>query len=1066
MVGVSKIQRQNANYWIEAVAGGEEDYYTKPGESPGRWLGAAAAELGLSGEIGRDAYAAALAGRHPRDGTELVRRPPPRVFCDRYGRERRAEPVMGFDVRFAAPKSISLLYALGSASVREAVLRCHEQAIEEAIAYLERHACFVGRGKGGVRIEPGKGFVAMGFRHRSSRAGDPALHTHVLIANLTRARSDGRWLSLASPRRRSALFVEAKPAGYLYQAALRSTITRELGLSWGPLRNGYADLELFEREVIDHFSRRRAEIEQAMAERGSGGARAAEVAAYRTRDRKDYGVDPDSQRSEWRARAAEFGYGAPRIEAAIAEQAARVPPAITAETLDAAIAELESTRAQFSRRDLLCALAGALGEGANAEQVEMAVGRALQGKRVVEIDPAQGPLAEAIYSTPRLIELERRVIEFAERGRRGCVGVIDAALREEVIARHPYLGADQRAMLEGLLGGGEALVLVAARPGAGKTTALAAAREAWEAAGVCLIGVASARSAAGELSDAGVPATSITALLVRAQEWAARGVEPLDRGTVILLDEASTVSTPDFAALVELVEGCGGKLVAIGDPRQIGAIGPGGLFAHLSRREQALQLSEIRRQRDPAERRVVEIAHQGRGSDAIDLLRSRKRLRIADTLPDALDAQVLDWNDARQRGEDAVMIARRRRDVAALNERARALLGERPGPVLCVGGAEFRAGEQLVTRINTSAVSNRERWQLVAVDPDGGAELARIGGDGRRVRLGALELRSLSHSGAPAIEHAYAITAYSAESKTFDSAFVLLDAGATREEFLVAVSRARGQTCLYGVAALELSDPELGPATRAIEDPAHDLRFASEREGSGPAAEEAATGRRLAELSPPELCRRRSQLRESSRGPWDRGAKRLAAIGKREAQMRAQLEAASEAQEALRAQPRAERHHLERLGAERDLAERQLERLLGERVKLEAALASAGPAHSRSTERVELALIEERLTQLRRREVAAERLESSPMVIEALGERPGDPRRAIEWNEGVETIYSYRLAHGVNSHNPHPLGTPPRRTAARRHWAQAERRLREIGEQLGIESRLSRERSVGLARST
>ena len=77
---------------------------------------------------------------------------------------------------------------------RASRLRRPRSAVAEAIRYLEQSACFVQRGRGGSPIEPGPGFVAMAFRHRSSRAGDPALHTHVLVANLTRARSDGRWL--------------------------------------------------------------------------------------------------------------------------------------------------------------------------------------------------------------------------------------------------------------------------------------------------------------------------------------------------------------------------------------------------------------------------------------------------------------------------------------------------------------------------------------------------------------------------------------------------------------------------------------------------------------------------------------------------------------------------------------------------------------------------------------------------------------------------------------------------------------------------------------------------------
>ena len=833
----------------------------------------------------------------------------------------------------------------------------------------------------------------------------------------------------------------------------------------GAARNGYADLERFERELIEHFSRRRAEIERAMAERGSSGARAAEIAAYRTRDRKDYGVDPDRRRSEWRSRAAEFGHSAETIESTLVEAVPRPPRGIGDERLEAALRKIESTCAHFGRRDVLCALAGALEDGAGAEEVEAAVARVLNSGRVVEIEPGAVPLAEPIYSTPRLIELERRVLAIAVGGAGAGMSAVPDSLREEVLARHAYLGDEQRRLVAGLLGGGGRVALVAARPGAGKTTALAAAREGWEEAGLPVIGVASARSAAGELSDAGVPATSIAALLVRAEEWSSRGAAPLATGTVILVDEASTVSTPDLAALAELAEDCGGKLVAIGDERQIGAIGPGGIFAHLTRRLAPLRLERIRRQRDPAERRVVEIAHEGRGSDAIDLLRARERLRIADTLPDALDALALDWHAAREGGEDAVMIARRRRDVAALNERARLLLAQdQHGPVVQVGAAEFRVGEQLITRINTSAVSNRERWHLVAVEEDGGVELARIGGDGRHVRLGAGQLRGVSRSGAPAIEPAYAITAYSAESKTFDSAFVLLDAGAGREEFLVAVSRARGETRLYGVAAQELRDPELGPATRPIEDEAHEMRAAAEREGFVSAAAEAPLRRRLAELSPPELCRRRSLLRERDRGVPAPARKRLSSLEKREAETRSQLERIEGALEALRAKPRAEPAHFDRLEAERSLAERQLVCLEEERgtFAIEAELASGRPAGIRAAEHVELALIEERLGQLGRREVAAERLEASPMVRRALGERPADPLLAVDWNEGVEAFYSYRNAHGIHSGGGHPLGPPPRRAAARRRWEAAERDLREIGRKLGIEPDRSQDRSVGL----
>ncbi len=164
---------------------------------------------------------------------------------------------------------------------------------------------------------------------------------------------------------------------------------------------------------------------------------------------------------------------------------------------------------------------------------------------------------------------------------------------------------------------------------------------------------------------------------------------------------------------------CEGKLVAIGDPRQIGAVGPGGLYGHLTKVIEPAVLTEIRRQRDPLDRRIVELAHEGRGSDALDLLRSRERLVIADTLPEALDALVLDWHERYSAGEDAVMIARRGRDVAELNAKAREILAaeRRVGETaLSVAGREFAIGDRVVTRINTPEVSNRERWHVIAID--------------------------------------------------------------------------------------------------------------------------------------------------------------------------------------------------------------------------------------------------------------------------------------------------------------------------------------------------------------
>jgi conjugative relaxase-like TrwC/TraI family protein len=1072
MVGVTKISRANANYWIEAVAEGGDDYYTKPGEAPGEWMGELAAELGLSGEVDREAYAAVLAGKHPVTGDVLVARPEPRKFVDAEGRERRLDPILGYDIRFAAPKSVSLLYAVGSPEVRAAILRAHDHAVAEAVGYLERTACFVQRGKGGVMIEPGSGFLSMGFRHRSSRAGDPALHTHLVTANMTRAASDGRWLSLANPRRQSPLLREAKAAGHVYQAALRAQLTREVGAEWQAVVNGYADLAGIGRPVIDHFSQRRAEIVAAMAEWGTSSPAAAQVAAYRTRDAKDYAVNPDTQREEWISRAAEFDLTPGSIDRMLSRGRRREPQAIGTDHLDRAIADLEAHHSHFDRRNLLSAVANQLREGADAGALEAAVQSLRDGRRLIEVHKGAGPLDATYYTTPRLWQMEQRFMETARKGEKAGAAVVDGATLTAVLDRHHYLSDQQVEMVRRLTTGGERVVAVAALPGTGKTTALAAAQEAWAAAGIRGVGVATARSASGELSDAGVPATSVTAFLIQTGELAERGIAPLPRGTVIVVDESSTTPTPHMAALSDLAEGCDGKLVLIGDPRQIGAVGPGGLYGNLTNEIEPVVLTQIRRQRDPVDREIVELAHEGRGSDALDVLRAHDRLVIADTLPEVLDAQVLDWHKRYASGEDAVMIARRTRDVAELNERARELLaaeGRVRADALIVGGQPFAVGDRVVTRINTPEVSNRERWEIVGVDQaKEHLYLQRIGAEGQGVRLDRRYLEQVTPSREPAIQHAYALTTYSTESKTFDSAFALLDSGISREDFTVAISRSSGATTAYGVAASELTDADFGPGTREVEDAAHDLRVGAERAAGEYAAIEVGARKRVEAMAPVDLAGRRAELERriataAERSPAE---ERLADLEQRIASAKSRLAEMQNEGASIAASQRPDAELHSQIEARQQLATKQLHRLEGERDDLTVEVATEPPrrADFTGTERAELALIEDRLVDLRRRAVAAERSQPSKLIVESLGPRPKDPLNASLWNNGVDAIYGYRQRYGITSAGKDPLGGKARDAAQRRDRREAELRLARVQKQLGKQRVRSAERAMRIGR--
>ncbi len=225
--------------------------------------------------------------------------------------------VAAFDLTFSAPKSVSVLFAIGEPALAGALVEAHESAVDAALGYLEREACRVRRGRGGVRHEAGEGFVAAAYRHRMSRAEDPQLHTHVVAANMARG-ADGRWTALdATP-----IYQHAKAAGYLYQAHLRAAVRERLPwVRWGPVRNGMAEIEQLAPAVLREFSTRRRQIEErerelvaAGVEVGDGGR---EAIAHDTRGRKRYGVDTAPWRDVVRARAAEHGLGARELAALV-----------------------------------------------------------------------------------------------------------------------------------------------------------------------------------------------------------------------------------------------------------------------------------------------------------------------------------------------------------------------------------------------------------------------------------------------------------------------------------------------------------------------------------------------------------------------------------------------------------------------------------------------------------------------------------------------------------------------------------------------------------------------------
>ena len=219
MLRISKLT--DAEYVLRDVAGGVEDYYLGVGEAPGVWFGGLARELGAEGVVEAEWLRALIDARDPTSGAALF---PP---------HRRERTVMAIDVTLSPPKSVSLLWAFATAEISSAVSIAHVEAVTAALEMLEERAAVTRQQTARVRRQvPTSGLAIATFVHRTSREGDPQLHTHCVIPNLVH-RSNGSYVAIDA----AGLYRWAKAAGSIYQEELRRRLSERLGVGWGPDRN-------------------------------------------------------------------------------------------------------------------------------------------------------------------------------------------------------------------------------------------------------------------------------------------------------------------------------------------------------------------------------------------------------------------------------------------------------------------------------------------------------------------------------------------------------------------------------------------------------------------------------------------------------------------------------------------------------------------------------------------------------------------------------------------------------------------------------------------------------------
>ena len=691
-----------ADYYLANVANSVDDYYLGRGEAPGQWIGATSAALDLTGVVDSVALRNLLDGRGG-GGEDL-------------GIMRRSGRRPGFDLTFSAPKGVSLLWAFGSPEVRDVVSSAHDRAIAGVIDHLSAEAAYVRRGKDGKDLVRATGFIAAGFRHRTSRDGDPQLHTHVLIPNVVRG-TDGRW---SAPDARQ-LYLWQKAATAMYQSALRAELA-PLGVSWSVRRNGLGELSDIPRTVLRAFSKRRVEIEAALEETGFESQRAAEVAALATRRHKPghlehsdvlrqqvgdraRGGHPHRRDRGAEARRDHRYHRGPRcrpgrlcVGASVSDTEREEILAVLAgersvdladydlsDPTSARVAPLTLFASTFTYRDALAAVARAF--DASPRQVARLTRQLLDRDDVLWMigdgnaqpdvsgrgrERRAATVGDRRYTTVEMLKVEGRIVNSAVRRVGRSAGHVSGRTIDQVLATNGHLDGEQADGVRQLLGSGNGLDLVIGQAGTGKSTMLGAARVGWESAGYEVIGTAIASRTAAELqASTGIESITMARLFIDLE----RGDTTLTRRHVIVVDEASLVGSRTLDRLQRQVDGARAKLVLVGDNRQLSSIDAGGALRSLSKTLSAhvVELTTNRRQSEVDqewERQALLQLRNGDIAPAIAAYDAHDRIAIADDVVAAREQLIDRWWSVHASATTAIM-AVTRADVAALNEMAR-----------------------------------------------------------------------------------------------------------------------------------------------------------------------------------------------------------------------------------------------------------------------------------------------------------------------------------------------------------------------------------------------------------
>ena len=743
-----------------------EDYYLKGGEPPGEWMGTGAARLNVTGAVREKDFLSLFHGFDPQSGKALTQNS---------GKEKRRG---AWDLTFSAPKSVSALWAVSDSETRALIEAAQSEAVRASLAYLEA-GLICRRGKDGVEMEGASVAIAT-FLHTTSRAQDPQLHTHAVLLNVG-VREDG---STGTLEVKSA-FYQKLAAGAIYRAELAKRM-HDLGYGIEKAEEGFA-IAGVPQELLDHWSKRRKEIEAEQKRLGKENAKDAAGITLRTRKRKEY-VAREELDPQWQEEGRQFRFGVEEARQLRQDRSQEVANAPTAEEITKAIGAALSGKSSFYGRDLIRELA-ILGPShyMGAEEILELAQETLKSSD--EILKFSGEVPK--YTTKRLVALELEALSAAEEIAKVKREAISESTVSAVLSKKG-LTAEQSEALKFVTLGNRGISVVQGLPGVGKSYTLGAIREVFEANGLEVVGaVLQGKAARGLETESGIKSKTIAGTIIDLE----KGKQKLHEGSVLVIDEAAMVGTEQMHKLLSAVAEAKGRIVLVGDEQQLQSIDTGGMFTALKNTFGSTAIKTVFRQKEDWAREAVMALHSGEADKALAAFSEHGRLHVSETREEASRALIAAWaaKDITT-PEKTLILGTTRAEVAALNSAAQAARQEH-GHLSDEGidhkKETFHIGDRILITKNSKirGLQNGDFGVITGIKKSPlEITVSFDNGETKSIRLQEFE----------DVQLGYATTVHKAQGATVDRAYVLGGGPLVDKHMgLVQASRSRFETMIF-----------------------------------------------------------------------------------------------------------------------------------------------------------------------------------------------------------------------------------------------------------------------------